>query len=327
MRICWWPPETIVTSPADIGTPKLIMKTKDWAAAPNGGKSFETKADSIRANCRKNVPEIHSTTTLWTISLGINLGMLWKCSSLENPPAPVGAEAWSSGWHSCIASCSFCWGAEGKTFALDWRSFKGVKGARIALTLEKKIAQRVPQLDSNCVLGMAEKPFKSGFTVHGGGTSGAPKATTALRVVITRWAMRVFESHSVEPWNSPPHPSFWQCPTNTQTPFNKWGGINRKQSKHLLLQAAEDQHPTVGNIATIQPIRPRLLLGEFLFVLPFQLNLSQIDFILSCGRWESKHISSTPTRTITNYHELTIQILNMLLQTQATLSIHQHPST
>ena len=70
--------KTIVTSPADIGTPKLIMKTKDWAAAPNGGKSLETKADSIRANCRKNVPEIHSTATYEPS----HLELVWECCML-----------------------------------------------------------------------------------------------------------------------------------------------------------------------------------------------------------------------------------------------------
>lgn len=83
-----------MTSPADIGTPKLIMKTKDWAAAPNGGKSLETKADSIRANCRKNVPEIHSTVTYEPSHLELvwECCMLWKCSSIENPPEPVDAQ-------------------------------------------------------------------------------------------------------------------------------------------------------------------------------------------------------------------------------------------
>ena len=38
------------------GTAKLIMKTRDCAAAPKGGNSTAIRADSIRANWRKKLP-------------------------------------------------------------------------------------------------------------------------------------------------------------------------------------------------------------------------------------------------------------------------------
>lgn len=157
----------------------------------------------------------------------------------------------------------------------------------MALILEKKFAQRVHNLAP-----MVFQVWPKSHSSRGSPCMVMERQGHRRQPLRCGWSLPAerCEYLKVTPWNSPPHPSFWQRPTNTQTPFHKWGGINQKQSKNLLLQAAKDQHPTVGNIATIQPIRPRLLLGEFLFVLPFQLNLSQIDFILSRGRWESKYV-------------------------------------
>ena len=136
--------------------PKLIMKTKDWDAAPKGGKSLDTKADSIKANCRKKVPEIHRRYTEDT----------QKCDTL--------------GTQACSDLI--------QTIHYDVFKFNGGR---------KRYRYFSPNLGSN--------------------------------------------------------------------------GI----------RDAKNQYPTIGNIAAVQTIWPRLFLGEFFLVLPLHLDLSQVDFILA----------------------------------------------